>query len=67
MTEEGPADAAGLLGGDAILAVDGHAVETPEDLVDLLAGDRVGHPRALRVQRGASAIDVEVVVRARES
>ena len=37
-----PAAAAGILVGDLLLEFDGHAVEAPEELLDLLLGDRVG-------------------------
>ena len=43
VTAASPAARAGLLVGDVILALDGHPIESPEDLLDLLVGDRVGH------------------------
>jgi S1-C subfamily serine protease len=67
ISEGGPAEAAGLMVGDAILEFDGHSVETPEDLLDLLSGERVGRERRLRVQRGDAVLDVDVTVRERES
>ena len=39
---ESPAARAGVLVGDIIVAFDGQPIESPEDLLDLLAGDRVG-------------------------
>ena len=42
MTGDSPAAAAGVLVGDVLLEFDGHAVESPEELLDLLLGDRVG-------------------------
>src|SRR5689334_8603982 len=42
VTAAGPAAQAGVLIGDIITELDGHAVGSPEDLFDLLAGDRVG-------------------------
>ena len=41
--------APGVLVGDVILAFDGQPIESPEDLLDLLVGDRVG--RAVTLQR----------------
>src|SRR5437667_40517 len=47
LTPDAPADVAGLLVGDVVLDFDGHAVESPEDLLDLLVGDRVGKDTTL--------------------
>ena len=62
VTAGGPAAAAGLLVGDVLLAFDGHAVESPEDLMDLLVGDRVGRQAALRVRRGGVLTELTVSV-----
>ena len=62
VTPDGPAAAAGLLVGDVLLAFDGHAVESPEDLMDLLVGDRVGRQATLRVLRGGVATELTVTV-----
>ena len=45
VTAGSPAAAAGVLVGDVILELDGHAIGSPEDLLDLLLGDRVGRRR----------------------
>src|SRR5438034_6201099 len=42
VTSGSPAAEAGVLIGDIILEFDGHPVASPEDLLDLLIGDRVG-------------------------
>jgi len=55
-----PAAAAGLLVGDLLLSLDGVTLSSPEDLLDLLVGDRVGRPLTLRVLRGGSTVDVTV-------
>ena len=47
----GPADEAGLLTGDIILAVDGNRVSGADDLVRLLGGDLIGRTIALDVLR----------------
>ena len=62
VTAGSPAAAAGVLVGDVLFGFDGHAVESPEDLLDLLAGDRVGREVTLRVRRGAAITDVVVTV-----
>ena len=55
VTAASPAARAGLLVGDLILALDGHPIESPEDLLDLLVGDRVGREAQVRVLRGGTA------------
>jgi len=62
VTAGSPADAAGLLIGDVMLDFDGHPVEAPEDLLDLLAGDRVGTSVPVRVLRGAAIQELTVRV-----
>ena len=41
---------------------DGHPVESPEDLLDLLLGDRAGKSVPVRVLRGGAVQEVAVVV-----
>jgi S1-C subfamily serine protease len=55
VSPDSPADTAGILVGDVLIEFDGHAVESPEDLLELLAGDRVGRSVPLRVARGGVA------------
>ena len=62
VTGDSPASAAGVLVGDILLDVDGEAVDSPEELMDLLLGDRVGKAVATRVLRGGSATSVSVTV-----
>jgi len=62
VTTGSPAAVAGVLAGDVLLDFDGHAVDSPEDLLDLLAGDRVGRQVTLRVRRGAAVTPVTVTV-----
>jgi S1-C subfamily serine protease len=62
-----PAARAGVLVGDIVVALDGHPVESPEDLLDLLSGDRVGRTTSLRVIRGGTAQDIAVTVGERPS
>jgi S1-C subfamily serine protease len=59
---DGPAAKAGVLVGDIILALDGHVIQGPDDLLDLLAGDRVGKTATLRILRGGTPTDVTVTI-----
>jgi S1-C subfamily serine protease len=62
VTPGSPAAAAGVLVGDVLLEFDGQAIESPEDLLDLLVGDRVGRQVTLRALRGGDATDLKVAV-----
>jgi serine protease DegQ len=62
VTSGSPAAAAGVLVGDVLLEFDGKPVHSPEDLLDLLLGDRVGRPATLRVLRGGTIADLAVTV-----
>jgi S1-C subfamily serine protease len=57
-----PAAEAGLLVGDLLLSVDGRNLTSPDDLLDLLVGDRIGRAVSLRVLRGGVPADVNVIV-----
>jgi S1-C subfamily serine protease len=59
---DSPAAGAGLRVGDSITKFDGHAVEEPEDLLDLLVEERVGKTIAVSIVRGDSAKDVKVTI-----
>jgi S1-C subfamily serine protease len=67
LTAGGPAATAGLLVGDVLLEFDGQTVTSPEDLLDLLAGDRVGRQVQLRVRRGAAVTELPVTVGERQT
>jgi S1-C subfamily serine protease len=62
VNRDGPAAKAGVLVGDVILALDGQPITTPDDLLDLLTGDRVGKAATLRILRGGSATELAVTV-----
>jgi S1-C subfamily serine protease len=62
VTAESPAAAAGILVGDVLLEFEGRAVASPEDLLDLLGGDRVGREVMLSVRRGTAVTPVTVTV-----
>lgn len=57
-----PADSAGILVGDLLMDFDGHPVESPEDLLDLLTDKRIGSQVTLRVLRGGAVQDLTVTV-----
>ena len=61
----GPAATGGLLVGDIVLALDGDAIGSPDDLVDRLTG-RVGQPVRVRLLRGGSVAEVTIVVGERD-
>ena len=48
--------------GDTVVALDGHALRQLDDLLALLAGDRVGHAATVRFVRGGQVQDVSVIV-----
>jgi len=62
VTAGSPAAAAGVLVGDVLLEFDGHPIESPEDLLDLLVGDRVGRRVTIRTLRGGAVVELAVTV-----
>ena len=62
VTAGSPAAEAGVLVGDVIMAFDGRTVDSPDDLLELLAGDRVGRDVTLRGVRGGSPVEITVRV-----
>ena len=62
VTSGSPAEAAGLIVGDILLDFDGKATESPEDLLDLLVGNRIGQTVTARILRGGAPRDVQVAV-----
>ena len=67
VSENSPADAAGLLVGDVIVGFDNTVIQDGEELVTRLRGDRIGKAVPLTVIRGATALDVTVTVAERPS
>lgn len=63
---EGPADAAGVILGDIVVAVDGQIVGHVEQFQDLLTGDRVGKSIQVRIVRGGEPRDFTVTVGERQ-
>jgi S1-C subfamily serine protease len=62
VTPGGPAATAGVLVGDIILELDGHAVASTDELLKALAGDRVGRLVPLRILRGGAEQEISVTV-----
>jgi S1-C subfamily serine protease len=58
----GPADRAGLLLGDIIIALEGESISDPADLLAALGHERVGKPASIRIIRGGSLMTVSVTV-----
>jgi S1-C subfamily serine protease len=59
---DSPASRAGLMLGDVILALDGHPLTHPADLLPLLDEDRIGAASRARVLRGGEVREIEVVI-----
>ena len=57
-----PASEAGILVGDVLWQFDGQAVESPEDLLDLLLGDRVGRTVRAGILRGGNPVEISITV-----
>jgi S1-C subfamily serine protease len=62
VTPGSPAAEGGVLVGDIVLTFDSHPITSPEDLLDLLHGDRVGRSVRLQVLRGGVPADLSVRV-----
>ncbi|MBK8978381.1 MAG: PDZ domain-containing protein [Planctomycetes bacterium] len=60
-----PAARAGLRIGDVVIAVDGEAVRTVEQLADRIGARRPGDAVRLLVERGAAVLELRVVLTAR--
>ena len=60
--ENSPAQRAGLLIGDILVALDGHVLNDSEDLQMALTGDRVGKTIPLEVIRGGSVQTLQVTI-----
>ena len=57
-----PAGRGGLIVGDILATLDGQPVEDTDDLLVLLAGDRVGRSVPVKVVRGGELTEVEITV-----
>jgi S1-C subfamily serine protease len=59
---DAPVALAGLMVGDVIISLDGHAVEHPDQVLELLAGDVVGRTLKVELVRGGRQELVELLV-----
>ena len=57
---QSPAERHGLLVGDILVALDGHPVRHPDDLLAQLSDDRIGKPVLLRIVRGGSVQELTI-------
>jgi S1-C subfamily serine protease len=62
----GPADRGGLILGDLLVALDGRAIASTEDLLAQLGPERVGQATPLRVIRGGELHDLTITIGERE-
>jgi S1-C subfamily serine protease len=59
---ESPADKAGILLGDVLVAIDGAPVTDTDDLMAALGGDRIGRSVTVRVVRAGDARELPVTI-----
>jgi S1-C subfamily serine protease len=57
-----PAEAAGLMVGDVLIDFDGHPVQSPVDLLELLDEDRIGRAVPVRLLRGGTVQELTLTV-----
>lgn len=62
VTADGPAAKAGIMVGDVIVSFDGQPITSPDDLLDVLTGDRIGKSAAVGILRGGTAQTIAVTV-----
>src|SRR5438132_6583478 len=55
VSSDGPAAKAGVMVGDVIVSFDGQPVTSPDDLLDVLTGERIGKAAAVGIIRGGTA------------
>ena len=63
----GPADKAGLVQGDVLIALDGRPVTGPGVLLRMMTAEAIGHEAVLRVLRQGRLIEVKVTLTQRAS
>ena len=66
VTTGSPADTAGLIVGDILLGFDGKPTESPDDLLDLLVGTRIGNTVVAQTLRGGTAREAQITVAERK-
>jgi S1-C subfamily serine protease len=63
---QSPAEAAGLILGDTLITLAGEPVQTVEELLGSLAGDRVGQQVAIQLLRAGQLMEVAVTIGERD-
>ena len=63
---DSPAEKGGLMLGDVIVALDGHPVRVPDELLAGLTGDKVGRDAKIKLVRGGQIHEVSVTVGERQ-
>ncbi|MBI5929964.1 MAG: trypsin-like peptidase domain-containing protein [Chloroflexi bacterium] len=61
-----PAEKGGLMLGDVIVALDGHPVRVPDELLAGLTGEKVGKDAKLKLVRGGQLLELNVTVGERQ-
>lgn len=61
-----PAEKGGLMLGDVIVALDGHPVRVPDELLAGLTGDKVGKDAKIKLVRGGQILEATVTVGERQ-
>jgi len=62
---DGPADLSGVLLGDALLALDGHALTQVDDLIEALTEERIGAELKFRILRAGEVREIAIRAGAR--
>ncbi len=62
LESNGPAEAAGVLIGDVLVALDGTSVADVENIQGMLGADRIGKPVTARIVRGGTLTEVAITV-----
>ena len=62
LEKDGPAEKGGLLVGDILTQVNGHALTNADDLFAALTSDTVGQPTTIEILRGGQAQTLRVIV-----
>lgn len=65
VAEGGPAERAGLLVGDILVAIDGKPISATTDLLPALDAEKINKAVKVSLLRGGKAMDAEIVVRER--
>lgn len=65
IANQGPAEQAGMKGGDIVIAIDGASMKGVRQLSTVLDGDNIGRKVEVRAIRGGELVSIDLVVGAR--